>query len=187
MNDSIIITLIICGTIIAIYIIDYLKKKKQRLEAEMDYKEYYEIYYNYKKAKNDLHKLENKIADVISSLISTTSKMRDDVNKGSNSNDKMLQLTAKKIELESQLKLAKDLLKIRTEQKNNAEMELRKSKDLKDIIYIKYFIDHIRPIDIAKDLEFARSYIYNLLAEIKAYIYSQDKKHKKKQISGQKT
>ena len=146
----------------------------------MDYKEYYETYYNYKKAKNDLHKLENKIADVISSLMSTTSKMRADVSNGSNINDKMLQLTAKKMELESQEDLQVELLKTREKQKNDAESELRKSKDLKDIVYIKYFIDHIRPKEISKQLNFARSYIYNLLGEIKAYIFEYDKKHKKK-------
>ncbi len=146
----------------------------------MDYKEYYEIYYNYKQVKNDLHKLQNNIADVISCLISTTSKMRDDVSKSSNTNDKILTLTAKKIELESQEQLAKDLLKIRTEQKNDAEFELRKSTDLKDIVYVKYYIDHIRPKEISKTLNFARSYIYNLLGDIRAFIYEYDKKHKKK-------
>ena len=146
----------------------------------MDYKEYYETYYNYRQAKNDLHKLQNNIADVISCLISTTSKMKDDVSKSSNTNDKILTLTAKKIELESQEQLAKDLLKIRTEQKNDAEFELRKSTDLKDIVYVKYYIDHIRPKEISKTLNFARSYIYNLLGDIRAFIYEYDKKHKKK-------
>ncbi len=146
----------------------------------MDYKEYYETYYNYRQAKNDLHKLQNNIADVISCLISTTSKMKDDVSKSSNTNDKILTLTAKKIELESQEQLAKDLLKIRTEQKNDAEFELRKSTDLKDVVYVKYYIDHIRPKEISKTLNFARSYIYNLLGDIRAFIYEYDKKHKKK-------
>ena len=146
----------------------------------MDYKEYYETYYNYRQAKNDLHKLENNIADIISCLISTTSKMRDDVSRVSNTNDKMLQLTAKKIELESQEDLQVELLRTREKQKNDAESELRKSKDLKDIVYVKYYIDHIRPKEISKQLNFARSCIYNLLGEIKAYIYEYDKKHKKK-------
>ncbi len=146
----------------------------------MDYKEYYETYYNYRQAKNDLHKLENNIADIISCLISTTSKMRDDVSKGSNTNDKMLQLTAKKIELESQEDLQVELLRTREKQKNDAESELRKSKDLKDIVYVKYYIDHIRPKEISRQLNFARSYIYNLLGEIKSFIYEYDKKHKKK-------
>lgn len=146
----------------------------------MNYKEYYVIYYNYKKAKNDLHKLQNQIADVISCLMSTTSHIKDDVNLSNNNNDKMLQLTAKKIELESQKDLAKKLLILRLEQKNDAEIELRKSKDLKDRIYVMFFIEHLKPKDISQQLSFARSYIYNLLAEIKTYIYEYDKKHKKK-------
>ena len=147
----------------------------------MDYKEYYEIYYNYRQAKTDLHKLENKIADVISCLISTTSRMKDDgSNKGNNTNDKMLQLTARKIELESQEDLQIELLRTREKQKYDAEMELRKSNDLKDIVYVKYYIDHIRPKEISKTLNFARSYIYNLLGDIRIFIYEYDKKHKKK-------
>ena len=146
----------------------------------MDYKEYYETYYNYRQAKNDLHKLQNNIADVISCLISTTSKMKDDVSKSSNTNDKILTLTAKKIELESQEDLQVELLRTREKQKNDAESELRKSKDLKDIVYVKYYIDHIRPKEISRQLNFARSYIYNLLGEIKSFIYEYDKKHKKK-------
>ena len=114
-----------------------MKKIKGFGGLRMNYKEYYEVYYNYRRTKNDLHKLQNDLADVISCLISTTSKIKDDVGKNSSINDKILTLTAKKIELEGQEELAKDLLKIRMEQKNNAELELRKSTDLKDIIYDK--------------------------------------------------
>lgn len=145
----------------------------------MNYKEYYVIYYNYRKAKNDLHKLQNNIADVISCLMSTTSHFKDVITI-SKDNDKILQLTAKKIELENQKDLAKKLLILRVEQKNDAEIELRKSKDLKDRIYVMFFIEHLKPKDISQQLSFARSYIYNLLAEIKTYIYEYDKKHKKK-------
>ena len=146
----------------------------------MNYKEYYETYYNYKQAKNDLHKLENNLVDVISLLISTTSKLKDDVSRLSNNNDKLLSLTAKKIELESQEELQKELLKTREKQKNDAEVDLRKSVNLKDIVYVKYYLDHKRPREIAKQLNFARSYIYNILTEIKSFIYEYDKEHKKK-------
>ena len=146
----------------------------------MDYKEYYEIYCDYKKAKNDLHKLQNDIADIISCLISTTSKMKDDVSKGNNTNDKILQLTAKKIELESQEELQKELLITREKQKNDAELELRKSKDLKDIIYVKFYIDHVRVKEISRQLSFARSYIYDILTIIKNYINEFDKNIKKR-------
>lgn len=141
----------------------------------MDYKKYYEIYYSYRQAKNDLYKLQNDIADIITNLMSTSYKLRDNISICNNNNDKILQLTAKKIEIENQLKLAKDLLKIRTEQKSSAEIELKKSTDSKDIIYVKFYIEHMKPIEISKQLNFARSYIYNLLDEIKAYISNYDK------------
>lgn len=153
----------------------------------MNYKEYYETYYNYRQAKNKLHKIQNEKADVINSMMSVVSQMKDVVNHSSNSNDKMLLLTGKKIDLEAQEKLAKGLLDVREEQRKEAEDELRKSKDLKDIIYVKYYIDHIRVKDIAKQLIFARSYIYNILTPIKDFISSYDKKHKKVDKSGHKT
>ncbi len=146
----------------------------------MNYIDYYETYYNYRQAKNDLHNLQNEIADIINCLISTTSKMSDEIGSGSKANDKMLQLTAKKIELESKEELVKALLIVRTNQKNDAEEELRKSKELKDQVYLLYYLDHIRPREIAQKLNFVTSYIYNLLGEIKEDIYNYDKKHKKK-------
>ena len=146
----------------------------------MNYLEYYDIYCSYKKAKRDLFEIQNNIADAISSLLSITSQLKDDVISNSNVNDKIATLTAKKIELESQQELARDLLNVRTEQKNKAEIELRESINLKDIIYVKYYIDHKQPKEISKSLNFAKSYIYNLLNEIKFNIYQYDKKHKKK-------
>ena len=106
--------------------------------------------------------------------------MSDEIGSGSKANDKMLQLTAKKIELESKEELVKALLIVRTNQKNDAEEELRKSKELKDQVYLLYYLDHIRPREIAQKINFVTSYIYNLLGEIKEDIYNYDKKHKKK-------
>ena len=149
----------------------------------MNYKEYYETYYNYRKAKNKLHKLQNDIADIINSLLSVTSQMKEVVTNGSGENDKMLELTAKKIELESQLVLAKELLEVREIQKKEDEIELRKNaketKDAKDNIYIKYFIDHIKPKDISSQLSYSTSYVYDILAQIRQYISQYDKEHKK--------
>lgn len=149
----------------------------------MNYKEYYETYYNYRQAKNKLHKIQNDIADIITGLLSTASQMKDVVTNSSNANDKMLELTAKKIELEAKEELAKELLKIREKQKNDDEKELRKSveksKDIKDTIYIKYFIDHIKPKTIAMQLSYSTSYIYDILSQIREYISNYDKERKK--------
>ncbi len=149
----------------------------------MDYKEYYETYYNYRQAKNKLHKIQNDIADIITGLLSTASQMKDVVTNSSNANDKMLELTAKKIELEAKEELAKELLKIREKQKNDDEKELRKSveksKDIKDTVYIKYFIDYIKPKTIAMQLSYSTSYIYDILSQIREYIANYDKKRKK--------
>ena len=137
----------------------------------MNYEEYYEIFCGYKKIKNDLRKIQNDIENVLNCLISITTKIKDDVVSKNSSEDKILIYMAKKLDLESIAKYVEELLKIKTEQLQNAERELRRSKDLPDIIYVKYFIDHMKVRDISKDLNFARSYIYDILSIIKHQTY----------------
>ncbi|MBQ8892547.1 MAG: hypothetical protein IJ068_06775 [Bacilli bacterium] len=136
----------------------------------MDYKEYHKTYYNFKRAKNKLHKIEDELADVINALLSVTSQIKDIVSFGGFNSDKMLSLTTRKDELEQQEILARDLLKVREKQNIDAEKELRKSKESKDIIYYRYFIDHIKVKDISKEIPLAREYTYELLKQIKVDI-----------------
>ena len=64
------------------------------------------------------------------------------------------------------------------------EKELKDSKETKDIIYYKYFIQHIKVKEISKDIAFAREYTYDLLKQIKSDIAKLEqeliKKNKKK-------
>lgn len=150
----------------------------------MDYKEYYKTYYNYRDAKNKLHKIQNDIAEVINNMLSITAQMKDDVGSSNSHNDKMLSLTAKKIDLEGQEKLAKELLIRMTRQKEEDEEELitnaTKSHDTISIIYIKYYIDHIKPKDIASQMAYSLSYIYDVLGQIKQYIHDYNAQKRKK-------
>ena len=118
----------------------------------MNYKKYFVTYYNYKQAKIKLQNIQNEIADIISSMLSTTSQMREVVNSNKSSNDKMMELTTRKIELDSKEELAKELLGVYNRQMLDAEKELKDSKETKDIIYYKYFIQHIKVKEISKAL-----------------------------------
>lgn len=146
----------------------------------MNYKEYYETYYNYRQAINKLHKIQNKLSDIINAMLSTTAQMKEDVVGGSksNSNDKMLSLTAKKIELEAQEELAKELVDMHNKRRLSDEEELRKSKDTKDKVYIMYFIEHSKVNDIARVLNYGKSYIYDVLSEIRKAIAELDKSYR---------
>lgn len=150
----------------------------------MNYKKYFITYYNYKQAKIKLQNIQNEIADIISSMLSTTSQMREIVNSNKSSNDKMMELTTRKIELDSKEELAKELLGVYNRQMLDAEKELKDSKETKDIIYYKYFIQHIKVKEISKDIAFAREYTYDLLKQIKSDIAKLEqeliKKNKKK-------
>ena len=126
----------------------------------MNYKEYYESVYNYRQAVSKLHKIQNKLSDIINSMLSTTAQMKDNLGSSrASSNDKMLSLTAKKIELE-------------------AQEELRKSKDTKDKVYIMFFIDHSTVSEIALVLNYGKSYIYDVLSEIKRTLNELEKSYK---------
>ena len=114
----------------------------------MNYKKYFVTYYNYKQAKIKLQNIQNEIADIISAMLSTTSQMREVVNSNKSSNDKMMELTTRKIELDSKEELAKELLGVYNRQMLDAEKELKDSKETKDIIYYKYFIQHIKVKEI---------------------------------------
>jgi len=145
----------------------------------MNYKEYYETYYNYRQAIFKLHKIQNKLFDIINAMLSTTAQMKEDVGSSrSNSNDKMLSLTAKKIELEAQEVLAKELVEMHNKRRISDEEELRKSKDTKDKVYIMYFIEHQKVNDISRDLNYGKSYIYDVLSEIRKTIAELDKSYK---------
>lgn len=149
----------------------------------MNYKEYYESYYNYKKAKIKLRKIQNKITSIINSLLSITSQIKENATDISHNNDKMSELIAKKSEFEEEEALALDLLSITEKRKNKAEQELRqstvKSNDIRDLIYIKYYIEHCDPKTISFQLSFSKSYVYKVLNEIKEFIVKYDKEHAK--------
>jgi len=95
-----------------------------------------------------------------------------------------MELTTRKIELDSKEELAKELLGVYNRQMLDAEKELKDSKETKDIIYYKYFIQHIKVKEISKDIAFAREYTYDLLKQIKSDIAKLEqeliKKNKKK-------
>lgn len=146
----------------------------------MNYKEYYETYYNYRQAKNKLQKMHNELADTINALLSVSSEIKENPTFSNSSNDKMMNLTLKKVDLEAQIPLATELLKIRENQRKESEQELRKSSDVKDIIYFKYFIDHIKVKNISSQISYAREYTYELLKSIRKDIYEFEKELDKK-------
>lgn len=146
----------------------------------MDYKEYYKTYYNYRQATNKLHKIQNDLADVINALLSVSAQLKDVVTSGGGSNNKILDLTMKKVDLEAKEPLAKELVAVREKQKNDAEKELRKSKENKDVIYYKYFIDHIKVKEISEQIPLAREYTYDLLKQIRQDMALIDKEMREK-------
>ena len=146
----------------------------------MNYIEYHKIYFKFIQAKNKLLKIQDKIEDVMLKMISATSQIKDTITDNKNTSDKMLELTSKKIDLENEEKIQLELLFRIKRQKDNAESELRNSKNEKDKIYYKYFIDHIRIKDIAIQIGYTREYTYELLNQIKKDKFEVEEKIRKK-------
>ena len=138
----------------------------------MNYIEYHEIYYKFVQTKNKLRKIQNKIEDIMLKMISTSSQIKDTITDNKNISNKMLELTTKKIDLENEEKLQIELLDRIIIQRNNAEIELRdtakhSNTDIKNKVYVMYYLDYYKVGYIAKKLGYSSSYIYNLLSEIK--------------------
>ena len=146
----------------------------------MNYIEYHKIYFKFIQAKNKLLKIQDKIEDIMLKMISATSQIKDTITDNKNTSDKMLELTSKKIDLENEEKIQLELLFRIKGQKDNAESELRNSKNEKDKIYYKYFIDHIRIKDIAIQIGYTREYTYELLNQIKKDKFEVEEKIRKK-------
>ena len=146
----------------------------------MDYKQYHEAYFKLIKVKNKIKKINQKIENIILELVSTTSKLKDEPVSTNSNQNKILELTSQKIDLEKKREYLKELLAIRTQEKNQAELELKASKDYNDIIYYSYFINHKRVKDIAREIAFTREYTYDLLHQIKIEKRKIEKKIQKK-------
>ena len=154
----------------------------------MNYLEYYESFYKYTQALNELRRKKNKLTDIILEMLSVTSKIRDnDITPQYVTDNKMLSLTAIKLDLEEQIKIHQELVKDLEIQKNKDEIDLRKfaelkSADIKDKIYVMYYLDSYKVGYISRKLDYSNSHVYNLLSEIKKslMIKKQELKNHKK-------
>ena len=147
----------------------------------MNYIEYHELECRKQKILNTIYKFENKLDDITLEILSCTSKFQENaISKNVCASDKTGSLLSKKIDLEDQIsRLREFLIKLDT-RIAEAKLLLKKSKDIKDIIYVLYYLDRYKPSKIAINLAYSRSYIYNLITEIKSKVKEiEDKKSRK--------
>lgn len=148
------------------------------------YKDYHRLWYLMILSKKDLEDYESKLDHILEELTKTTSTIKQDLSSSSNLSDKIGNLTASKIDLETIIKTQKLLLESRLDRVNQKLEDLKVSKDINDVIYIKKFIEKLKTKDIAIIISYTREYTYELISKIREEIIKiqddEKKNHKKK-------
>lgn len=131
------------------------------------YKEYHKCWYLMVLSKRDLEASYLKIDAILSELSKTASELKDTTTTGSHLPDKMGSLISSKIDLENIIEYQKDLFDSRNKRVEQKLEELKKSKDLSDIIYLLKFVSKFKVKEVAKVVSYSREYTYDLISKIR--------------------
>ncbi len=132
------------------------------------YIEYHRCWYLMILAKRDLEKLQSKKDNILSELAKTAAELKDVTSSGSQTSDKMGNLIASKIDLEEVIKYQIVLFDSRKERAEEKLEELKKSKDLDDIIYLLKFVSRFKTKEVSKVISYTREYTYDLISKIRS-------------------
>lgn len=135
------------------------------------YLEHNKRWYEYMQAQNDLQDVLDEYTIVFqktqpkgnySERISSTPKNKTE--------EYVIELDRR--QLNRRIADAKLIIKAKKDLLDLAEEQLRKSKDIYDLIYTKRWIDHKRPKDIYRELDlmgmnYSRSHIYEIIKRIR--------------------
>jgi len=132
------------------------------------YVEYHKCWYLMILAKRDLEKLQSKKDNILSELAKTAAELKDVTSSGNQTSDKMGNLIASKIDLEEVIKYQIVLFDSRKERAEEKLEELKKSKDLDDIIYLLKFVSRFKTKEVSKVISYTREYTYDLISKIRS-------------------
>lgn len=131
------------------------------------YKSYHEYWYLMIIAKRDLEKLQFEVDSILSELTKATTEFREVTTMNSSVSEKMTKLIASKLELEEIIKYQKQLVESRKERVELKLEDLKKSKDIEDIIYYLKFVSKFKTTEVAKVVCYTREYTYDLISKIR--------------------
>jgi len=132
------------------------------------YVEYHKCWYLMILAKRDIKKLQTKKDNILSELAKTAAELKDVTSSGNQTSDKMGNLIASKIDLEEVIKYQIVLFDSRKERAEEKLEELKKSKDLDDIIYLLKFVSRFKTKEVSKVISYTREYTYDLISKIRS-------------------
>ena len=139
------------------------------------YVEYHKCWYLMILAKRDLEKLQSKKDNILSELAKTAAELKDVTSSGNQTSDKMGNLIASKIDLEEVIKYQIVLFDFRKERAEEKLEELKKSKDLDDIIYLLKFVSRFKTKEVSKVISYTREYKYDLISKIRSQMKQVEK------------
>lgn len=139
------------------------------------YVEYHKCWYLMILAKRDLEKLQSKKDNILSELAKTAAELKDVTSSGNQTSDKMGNLIASKIDLEEVIKYQIVLFDSRKERTEEKLEELKKSKDLDDIIYLLKFVSRFKTKEVSKVISYTREYTYDLISKIRSQMKQVEK------------
>ena len=76
-------------------------------------------------------------------------------------------IEAEKRHIADRLKVARQILQDRELLLKQKEAEIRKSKDIYNVVYVAKYIDGVKADRIYRDTEYSRSQIYNIIGHLK--------------------
>lgn len=136
--------------------------------------EHYRLNEEYKEAKKEFEKALAKKSQLLYSVVPKSANFENELVKGSSSN-KFLNYTIKMEEIDKEINVRRNLRDVLEYRLKLKEIELKKSDDLTDKIYILKYIEHLKVKYIAIKINYSKAQTYRIIDEISTKIKDETK------------
>ena len=139
------------------------------------------MYLEHNKQWNEFIQAQNDLQAIIDEWVVAFQKTQPKVNYGEHTSGSPVNkveeyvIEVERRQLKRRMDEAKEVLQAKQDLLDAVEKQLRKSRNIYDLIYTKKWVDHKRPKDIYRELDlmgmnYSRSHIYEVINRIKAQI-----------------
>ena len=136
--------------------------------------EHYHLNEEYKEAKKEFEKALAKKSQLLYSVVPKSANFENELVKGSSSN-KFLNYTIKMEEIDKEINVRRNLRDVLEYRLKLKEIELKKSDELADKIYILKYIEHLKVKYISIKVNYSKAQTYRILDEILTKIKNETK------------
>lgn len=136
--------------------------------------EHYRLNEEYKEAKKEFEKALAKKSQLLYSVVPKSANFENELVKGSSSN-KFLNYTIKMEEIDKEINVRRNLRDVLEYRLKLKEIELKKSDELADKIYILKYIEHLKVKYISIKVNYSKAQTYRILDEILTKIKNETK------------